>query len=66
METKNLIINNHSNTLVNMVNTLTITVNTLSDNLEENQGTMKTLNVILDSLRSQIVIIQQDIDNYSK
>ena len=66
METKNAIINNHSNTLVNMVNTLTITVNTLSDNLEEDQAIMKTLNVILESLRSQIVIIQQDIDNYSK
>lgn len=65
METKN-IINNYSVSLVTMINSLTATVNILGDNADENRATMKTLNVILESLRSQITIIQQAVDDYNE
>lgn len=66
METKNLIICNYANTLSVTVHTLIDTSNTLHDNMDENQATLKTLNVLLESIRSQTVNIQTAIDTYGE
>lgn len=64
METKNVVICNYANTLSVTVHTLIDTANTLHDNMDENLATIKTLNVLLESIRSQTVNIQNAIDTY--
>ena len=64
METKNIILNNYSIALNNITNNYINVVSTLNDNADENAATIKTLNVIIESLRSQTVLIQQEIDKY--
>lgn len=65
METKNIIICNYANTLSVTVHTVIDTANTLRDNMDENRATLKTLNVLLESIRSQTVNIQNAIDSYN-
>lgn len=66
METKNIIIRNYIETLMSMVQTMQSTGGSLNDNEDENRATMKTFNVLLESVRSQTVIIQQAVDEYGK
>ena len=64
METKNIIIQNYANSLVDAANATAIKTALLNDNPDENAATIKTLNVLIDSVRSQTVLLQQAIDNY--
>ena len=64
METKNTIINNYTMSLMTMVNSFNGTETMLNDNADENASTIKTLNVILESIRSQVVLIQGALDSY--
>lgn len=64
METKNTIIRNFSGSLMDAVNAVNVTAYNLNDNAEENAAIIKTLNVLVESVRSQTVILQQAIDNY--
>lgn len=64
METKNLIISNYANALVNMCGAFSGTALTLNTNNDENAATIKTLNVLLESVRSEIVLIQSALDSY--
>lgn len=64
METKNIIIGNYGVALSNIVGNLNIAIGGLNDNPDENAATIKTLNVLLESVRSQTVLLQQAIDNY--
>lgn len=64
METKNIIINNYAMALGNLVSNLAGTAGLLNDNPDENTATIKTLNVILESVRSQTVLIQGALDSY--
>ena len=64
METENIIIQNYANSLVDAVNALAIKTALLNDKPDENVATIKTLNVLIDSVRSQTVLLQQAIDNY--
>lgn len=66
MESKNAIIQNLTVSLANMVRLLMDTANKLNESLDENIATIKTININLESLRSQIVIIQQAVDSYEK
>ena len=64
METKNKIIQNYAGSLMDAVNSVCVSASTLAENKDENDATIKTLNVLVESVRSQTVILQQAIDNY--
>lgn len=64
METKNKIIQNYAGSLMNAVNAVCTETSMLAENKEENDATIKTLNVLVESIRSQTVILQQAIDEY--
>ena len=64
MEEKNTILNNYAASLIGMVTGFANTVTNLNDNVSENTATIKTLNILLDSVRSQVVIIQAELDSY--
>ena len=65
METKNEIIRNYAGSLVDATNAVYSVAARLADNKDENDAYIKTLNVLLDSVRSQTVLVQQAIDAYN-
>lgn len=65
METKNIILADYSNTITVSCHTFTETVMTLGANEEENTAILRSLNVLLESIRSQVVNIQNVIDHYN-
>lgn len=64
METKNIIIKNYIETLLSQVLTMQATANSLNENNDENIATMKTFNVLIESVRSQTINIQNVVDTY--
>ena len=64
MEDKNIIIANYSRSLVDAANSISNIAGTLNSNENENKATIKTLNVLIESLRSQTVLLQSEIDAY--
>lgn len=64
MEINNTIIQNFANSLVDAANMAAVKAATLNNNSDENMGIIKTLNVLLESVRSQTVLLQQSIDEY--
>lgn len=66
MGTKNIIINNFAGSLTNMSSAVMNTASMLNDNMDENTATIATINVLLDSVRSQTVLLQNALDNYMK
>ena len=65
METKNIIIKNFTQSIRIVSDDLISATENLSDNAEENAAIIATLNVILESMRSHTVLLQQAIDNYN-
>lgn len=66
METKNVILANYGGALSNIVGNLNIAISGLNDNADENAATIKTVNVLLESVRSQTVLLQQAVDSYGE
>lgn len=64
METKNTILSNCAKSLAGMIANFNDTVSTLGDNVDENTAIIATLNVLLESVRSQTVLTQQELDKY--
>lgn len=64
METNNIIIQNFAQSLVDAAIATSNKAVILSDNADENAATIKTMNVLLESVRSQTVLLQQAIDAY--
>lgn len=64
METKNTIIQNFAGSLMDATNAVFSTTSRLAENKDENDAIIKTLNVLVESVRSQTVILQQAIDEY--
>ena len=65
METKNIILNNYVVALAGMVGSLENSIKTLTpDNADENAATLRTINVILESVRAQTVNVQNAVDTY--
>ena len=64
METKNTIIRNYANSLNEAACSVNASACTLGDSEAENIALIKTLNVLVESVRSQTVILQQALDNY--
>ena len=64
METKNIIIANQAQSLIVATENIMSCISKFSDNADENAATIRTLNVLVESLRSQTVLMQGEIDNY--
>ena len=64
MEEKNKIINNYARSILAAAESLCDTSQILNDKEEENVATVKTLNVQLETMRSLIVLCQQELDKY--
>lgn len=64
METENIIIQNFAQSLVDAAIAASNKAAILSDSADENAATIKTMNVLLESVRSQTVLLQQAIDAY--
>ena len=65
METKNTILMNYARSIMEASTGIAKTAATLNSNDEENNAIIKTMNVLVESLRSQTIIIQQAIDEYN-
>lgn len=65
MKTKNIIIQNYARFIVDASNAIAGTVLAMSENVDENIETIKTVNVLLESLRSEIVLMQNVVDHYN-
>ena len=65
METKNTILMNYARSIMEASTGIANTAATLNSNDEENNAIIKTMNVLVESLRSQTIIIQQAIDEYN-
>ena len=65
METKNAIIRNFSRSITAVAVDIETTAGTLDANEDVNKATIKTLNVLLENMRSSVVLLQQEIDKYS-
>lgn len=65
METKNAIILNYASALTTASGNAAMYANSLtSDNKDENLAIIATLNVVLESIRSHTVLLQQALDSY--
>lgn len=64
METENIIIQNYAGSLVDASICVANKTAALGSSPDENAATIKTLNVLVESVRSQMVLLQQAIDAY--
>lgn len=65
MNIKNSIIQRYATSIVEAANYINNSAFSFTDSSDENTAIIKTLNVLIDSLRSQTVLLQNEIDNYS-
>lgn len=66
METKNIVIQNYARSIIDAANAISGSAGNLTNNVDENVATVKTLNVLVESLRSQTILIQSAIDSYGE
>lgn len=66
METANINIQNFASALAAMANNVSGVAVMLNDNMDENAATIRTLNVQIESVRSELVILQNAVDSYPK
>lgn len=64
METKNEILLKYAGSLVDATNAIFNSVATLGEDADVNLATIRTINVLAESLRSQTVIFQNAVDEY--
>lgn len=64
METKNIILANYSRSIMDVSGNLNTIISMMNDNAEENNATIRTVNVLLETMRSLTVIIQNAVDEY--
>lgn len=64
MEINNVIIQNFANSIVDAASYAASKAAVLGENANENDGVIKILNVLIESVRAQTVLLQQAIDNY--
>lgn len=68
METKNSIIQNYASSLMNMITMLGNNSQMLTDNIEyqeENKAIIATLNINIQSVKSQLTLLQNALDTYN-
>lgn len=61
---KNVIITNFSNSLVDSAVLISSKAANLNDDMISNESIIATLNVLVESLRSQTILLQNALDEY--
>lgn len=64
MGEKNVVINGYVGSLLTMVENLNNTLSMLVDNADINTGVIKTADIQITAINSQIVVLQSELDNY--
>lgn len=64
MNEKNIVINNYVNSLVTLISNLGAAVSGLGTETETNTGIIKTADILMTAINSQLVILQTELDNY--
>ena len=65
METKVIIIKNYADALLNAANSVNNCVMSMGDDYNVNKSIIRTINVLLESLRSETILTQGAIDDFS-
>ena len=65
METKTVIIQNYAHNIVDAAGAISQSASYFVNNEDENAATIKILNVLVESLRSQTVLLQSALDSYN-
>lgn len=64
MDAENTIIKNYANALTMATNDVYAYAGNLNDNPDESRAVVATLNVMVESVRSHTVLLQQALDKY--
>lgn len=64
MNEKNTVINNYVGSLVTLISNLGASVSGLGTETETNTGIIKTADILMTAINSQLVILQTELDNY--
>lgn len=66
MNSKNTIIRNYASSLMAASSEVFNATTILGDNADENNATVKTLYILVDSLKAQTILLQSVLDEYNK
>lgn len=64
MDEKNVVINGYVGSILTMVGNLNNILSGLNDNVDINKGIIKTADIQITAINSQIFILQNELDNY--
>ena len=64
MNDKNIVINNYAGSLLTLVSNLGSALTGLSDDKTTNTGIIKTADILITAINSQLVILQSELDTY--
>lgn len=64
MNEKNMIINNYTSALTAMISNLSSTLAMLGDSLDVNNAIIRTADIQITSINSQLVVLQNALDTY--
>lgn len=64
MNDKNIVINNYAGSLLTLISNLGASLSGLNDDKTTNMGIIKIADIIITAINSQLVILQNELDNY--
>ena len=64
MKDKNIVINNYAGALVTLVSNLGSALAGLNEDKTTNDGIIKTADILITAINSQLVILQSELDKY--
>lgn len=64
MKDKNIVINNYASALVTLVSNLASSLSGLNEDKTTNDGVIKTADILITAVNSQLVILQSELDKY--
>lgn len=64
MNEKNIVISNYNSMLCSLTQNLNMCCSGLSQNESENAGIIKTANILITAINSQLTILQSELDAY--
>lgn len=63
-EKKNIVINNYVRSLVTLISNLDAVLSGLGTETETNTGIIKTTDILMNAINSQLIILQSELDTY--
>lgn len=64
MNEKNIVINNYVGSLLTLISNLGVALSGLGTETETNTGIIKTADILMTAINSQLIILQSELDNY--